>query len=118
VAELQPQQRDLSRQALFQVMFALHNMQLIPLELPGLTLLPLSTEHTSAKFDLRLDFFETEDGLWGRMEYATDLFRRSTIERLTQSYQQVLQAVAEDAAGIGEQSRDGSYEEDLAATAY
>ena len=32
------------------------------------------------------------------MEYATDLFEASTIERLIQSYQQVLQAVAEDAS--------------------
>ena len=64
VAELQPQ-RDRSRQALFQVMFALHNMHLRPLELPGLTLLPLSTEHASARFDLRLDFFESRGRVVG-----------------------------------------------------
>jgi non-ribosomal peptide synthetase component F len=105
VAELQPQ-RDLSRQALFQVMFSLNNMQLKSLELPGLTLLPPPTVHTSAKFDLRLDCFETEAGLSGRMEYATDLFDASTIERLAESYQQVLQTVGEDAAVPHTQSKE------------
>jgi non-ribosomal peptide synthetase component F len=104
VAELQPQ-RDMSRQALYQVTFALHNMQLTPLELPGLTLLPLAIKHTSAKFDLRLDCFETEAGLWCRLEYATDLFEPATIERLAEAYQQVLQAVSEDAADPRKESR-------------
>ncbi len=97
VAELQPQ-RNLSRQALFQVTFGLHNMQLRPLNLSGLNLQPLLGEHTSSKFDLAFNFFESEVGLLGRMEYATDLFDISTIERLAQSYRQVLRAVREDPA--------------------
>jgi non-ribosomal peptide synthetase component F len=111
LAELQPY-RDRSRQALYQVVFALHNMQLSPLELPGLRVLPLSTEHTSAKFDLRLDCFESEAGLLGRLEYATDLFESATIERLTQNYRQVLQAVGEDAVSRKE-SGECDDEEDL-----
>jgi pristinamycin I synthase-3/4 len=116
VTELQLQ-RDLSRQALYQVTFALHNMQLTPLELQGLTVQPLQTRHTSAKFDLRLDFFESETGLAGRLEYATDLFEAATVERLAQSYQQVLQAVGEDAQGPRKQSGKEHYEQDLATAA-
>src|SRR5262249_11343129 len=57
-----------------------------------------------------LEFFESEARLFGRTEYSTDLFEASTIERLTQSYQQVLQAVSEDPAGPNSQLallRDG-----------
>ena len=97
VADLQPE-RDLSRQALFQVMFTLQNMQLNELRLPGLALDVLTSEHTSSKFDLAVDLFESEAGLWGRMEYATDLFDEQTIERLVESYQVLLEAVTEDAA--------------------
>jgi amino acid adenylation domain-containing protein len=97
VAELQPQ-RDLSRQALFQVTFALHNMELRPLELPGLTLQPLLSEHRTSKFDLALNIFEGESGLLARVEYATDLFDASTIARLTQSYRQILKGICRDPA--------------------
>jgi len=96
VAELQPR-RDLSRQPLFQVMFTLQNQPASELKLPGLTLAPVLDEHASSKFDLSLDFFENEAGLWGRAEYATDLFDAATIDRLIESYESLLEAVAENA---------------------
>ena len=97
ISELQPQ-RDLSRQALFQVMLILHNTPMSELRLPGLTWEWVEGEHTSSKFDLAIDLLETEAGLLGHAEYATDLFESQTIERLVESYQVLLQAVAQDAA--------------------
>jgi amino acid adenylation domain-containing protein len=88
--------RDRSRQALFQTMFVLHNLPKQQHEMPGITLKAGATELGTSKFDLTLEFYEAAGS--GRMEYATDLFDAATIERLTQSYQQVLQAVTEDAA--------------------
>ncbi|UZW63315.1 condensation domain-containing protein [Lysobacter enzymogenes] len=96
VAELQPR-RDLSRQPLFQVMFALQNQRASELTLPGLTLEPVLDAHASAKFDLSLDLFESEQGVWARAEYATDLFDAGTIDGLIESYRCVLEAVAGDA---------------------
>ena len=51
VAELQPE-RDLSRQALFQVMFTLQNQPLSSAQLPGLVWRPAPMPATTAKFDL------------------------------------------------------------------
>ncbi|MGO7172236.1 condensation domain-containing protein, partial [Rhizobium leguminosarum] len=79
--QLQPQ-RDLSRQPLFQVMFVLQNVPHEVLELPGLRLTPTGRVVGSAKFDLLLQLFETDDGLRGSLEYATDLFDRESMERL------------------------------------
>ena len=53
VDELHPQ-RDLSRSALFQVVFALQNMPMQSMELPGLHLQAIDFERGIAKFDLTL----------------------------------------------------------------
>jgi amino acid adenylation domain-containing protein/non-ribosomal peptide synthase protein (TIGR01720 family) len=95
VAELQPQ-RDPSRNPLFQVMFALQNMPLAPLELPGLTVSRLETEEVSSTFDLSLTLRETARGLDGWCEYDTDLFQGATIRRLLAHYQRLLEGAVAD----------------------
>jgi len=62
VDELQPE-RDLSRNPVFQVMFALHNTPHSERVLPDLTITDLAAERISAQFDLVLDVWETADGL-------------------------------------------------------
>jgi len=79
--KLQPE-RDLSRNPLFEVTFALQNTPAEKLELPGLTLKSLALESRTAKFDLSLDMFETSSGLSGVFEYNTDLFDAATIARM------------------------------------
>src|SRR5262245_13617362 len=95
VAELQPQ-RDLSRQPLFQVMFALQNLPQEELELPGLKLQPIGSGQVSTKFDLEIGLRETSAGLRGGVGYATDLYDRSTVEEMTRRLVRVLEAVVED----------------------
>ena len=92
VQELQPV-RDLSRQPIFQVAFALQNVPQQSMGLDGLSLIPIEAEHTTAKFDLYLQMQETPEGLRGSLEYATDLFDRSTIERLARHFENLLGAV-------------------------
>ena len=95
VAELQPE-RDLSRQPLFQVMFALLNVPHEALQLPGLRLRPMERAGETSKFDLSVQVRETTDGLVGRIEYATDLFEASTIERLVNGYRTLLEGIVSD----------------------
>ncbi len=91
VAELQPV-RDLSRQPIFQVMFALQNVPRETLQLPGLQLSRVGGGRPTAKYDLALYVYEREDRLEGYFEYATDLFDRSTIQRLAGHWVALLDA--------------------------
>src|SRR5437667_7864232 len=81
VEELQPK-RDLSRTALFQVMFVLQNMPMAEMKLGGLTLSEVEIDRQVAKFDLTVTMWETEEGLAGVVEYSTDLFEAGTMARL------------------------------------
>ncbi|MBC1194395.1 non-ribosomal peptide synthase/polyketide synthase [Microcystis aeruginosa BLCCF158] len=92
VEALQPE-RDLSHAPLFQVDFLLQNSPPSPLELIDLTATPLTTENDTAKFDLTLAMENTGAGLQGVWEYNTDLFDRSTIERLTGNFITLLEAL-------------------------
>ncbi|NEP10410.1 MAG: amino acid adenylation domain-containing protein [Symploca sp. SIO2C1] len=93
VEALQPQ-RSLSHTPIFQVMFALQNAPMEPLELPGITFnwLPLASE--IAKFDWFLSLEETESGLSGFWEYNRDLFEPATIHRAIGHFKILLEAIA------------------------
>jgi len=95
VDHLQPE-RDLSRTPLFQVMFAFQNTPMQDVEVADLSFSTLAAETGTAKFDLTLTMNETEGGLRGSIEYSTDLFDRSTIERMTEHFRQLLKAMADD----------------------
>lgn len=81
VSEIQPE-RDLSRNPLFQVVFVLQNTPMTALELEGLQLSPVAVENETAKFDLTAVMWDSESGLQGAIEYNTDLFDDTTIQRL------------------------------------
>ncbi|MCP4664646.1 MAG: amino acid adenylation domain-containing protein, partial [bacterium] len=92
VEELEPE-RDLSTSPLFQVLFAVQNAPRESLELPGLTLRPAAAEGgRTAKFELALSLQESPQGLVGTVEYRTDLFDDTTIDRLLVHYQRLLAA--------------------------
>jgi amino acid adenylation domain-containing protein len=81
VEELQPA-RELGRNPLFQVAFALQNAPAPEVEVEGLTLKTLAAETGTAKFDLALDIWEAGDRLGGELEYSAELFDPTTIDRL------------------------------------
>ncbi|MDC9588815.1 amino acid adenylation domain-containing protein [Xenorhabdus sp. XENO-10] len=92
---LQPE-RSLSYSPIFQVMLALNNTATQPLELSGLAVSLVEQPHRSAYFDLTLSLTETMDGLNGYLEYATDLFDRTTVERMVGYLTSVLTAMTTD----------------------
>jgi amino acid adenylation domain-containing protein len=96
VEELAPR-RDLRQTPLFQVMLALQNVPLTPLELPGLRLEPLEVDSGTAKLDLSLTLVEEEDGgLAGWLEYDRDLFDPATVERIAGHFRNLLTGAQED----------------------
>ena len=83
-------ERQLSHNALFQVMFILHNTPRTAVTLSDLTITALELTNNAARFDLSLDMYETEAGLTGVFEYNTDLFAADTIERLVGHFETLL----------------------------
>jgi amino acid adenylation domain-containing protein len=95
VEKLQPE-RNLSHTPLFQVMFVLDNNPPARIELPDITLSPVEAESGAAKFDLTLSLAPGPDNLAGYVEYNTDLFDRSTIERLLGHFRTLLEGIVAD----------------------
>ena len=95
VEELQPE-RSLSQSALFQVMFALQNAPRPPWELPGLTIAQLEVESNTARFDLTLTVIEKAKELHMRFGYNTDLFDDTTITRMQNHFQTLLEGIVAD----------------------
>ncbi|GAA0968406.1 non-ribosomal peptide synthase/polyketide synthase [Streptomyces rhizosphaericus] len=95
VDALQPE-RDTSRTPLFQVMVALHNLGAEVPDLPGLTVEAVRVPGRTAGFDLGFDFVAGPGGLTGFVEYNTDLFDATTVERMARQLRLLLEAVAED----------------------
>ncbi|MGH9763222.1 MAG: condensation domain-containing protein, partial [Blastocatellia bacterium] len=94
-------ERDLSQNALFQVLFALQNVPIEPITLPGLELQPVNISGHTARFDLALWLIESPAGpgpvgLGGSIEYRTDLFDAETIVALIERFQVVTESIASD----------------------
>ncbi|MBP0011694.1 MAG: amino acid adenylation domain-containing protein [Roseofilum sp. SBFL] len=93
VDALQPE-RNLSHSPLFQVMFVLQNAGALSCDLPGVSFERLSSQIATSRFDLTLSMEETDKGILGYWEYATDLFDAATIARMTGHLQVLLEAIA------------------------
>ncbi|MFD9606024.1 amino acid adenylation domain-containing protein [Streptomyces sp. NPDC059970] len=81
--------RSLSRHPLFQVLLAAQNVERASFDLPGLEVVVDESGIGVAKFDLAFSMTErftvegAPAGIDVTVEYATDLFERSTVERMT-----------------------------------
>jgi non-ribosomal peptide synthetase component F len=93
VEVLQPE-RSLSHTPLVQIWFAFQNAPESKMELAGLLLTPLQIESGTAKFDLGLNMADAPEGLFGSLEYKTDLFNASTARRISSQFETLLQHVA------------------------
>lgn len=85
VEELQPE-RDLSRNPIFQMSFGFQNEAIPEIKLTGLTLTPLEIDSKTARFDVELQLWKSNNVVNGYFEYCTDLFSSETIGRMIKSY--------------------------------
>src|SRR5207244_11071660 len=95
VEALRPE-RSLSHNTLFQVLFALQNTPSRDRQIPGLKLQAMGAKVGTAKCDLALFMAEGPHGLMGRLEYNTDIFDASTIDRLANHFQILLRSIVAD----------------------
>ncbi|MGA7731927.1 MAG: amino acid adenylation domain-containing protein, partial [Chloroflexia bacterium] len=89
VEELGPE-RNLSYNSVFQVLFALQNAPVHPLELSGLQVERLRIERGTVRFDLEVHLSEVEGDITGSFIYDTDLFSRDTISRMIDHFRRLL----------------------------
>jgi hypothetical protein len=82
------------------VMFILQNLPRVPLDLSGVNIVPIQMRNPTAMFDLTIEITEAPEGLFCRVQYATDLFELQTIEAITNGYRAILEAVVDEAAGM------------------
>ncbi len=88
---------------LFQVMFAMLNAPIDPLEIAGLECMPLKISGATAKFELSLTFREvgpeggqTAAGLEGELIYMADLFDEIRIRRMAGHLETLIGALVSD----------------------
>jgi amino acid adenylation domain-containing protein len=92
VAELQPE-RAANRSPLFQVMFDYVNTPIDELRFPGSSWTAEHVDRRGAQFDLALIIVDMPQVQRVSIEYNTDLFDTSTIERLVDHLRTVLEAM-------------------------
>ncbi|MFD0265490.1 non-ribosomal peptide synthase/polyketide synthase, partial [Streptomyces sp. NPDC127106] len=92
--------RSLSRQPLFQVLLALQNVPRGEFALPGVRAGIRPVHASTAMFDLSFHLLERgagePSGVHGYVEYATDLFDATTVERLVTRWVRLLEEAAAD----------------------
>jgi natural product biosynthesis luciferase-like monooxygenase protein/amino acid adenylation domain-containing protein len=91
VEELRPQ-RDADRQPLFQVVFMLEKAQ-EEVDIAGLKLSQMWFDARTAKFDLTMSVEESPNELVCLLEYSSDLFDSSTIKRMANHFQTLLESI-------------------------
>ncbi|MDT5025306.1 MAG: hypothetical protein QOE61_1732, partial [Micromonosporaceae bacterium] len=89
-------QRDVSRNPLFDVMVLLQNAQRKLPEFAGLRVEEVSLPRWAANFDITVEFRERGDVLAGVLEYNTDLFDAETVQRLAVHLLVLLEGIAAD----------------------
>ncbi|MDW0358486.1 amino acid adenylation domain-containing protein [Halomonas venusta] len=95
--EARSEQRDPSRNPLFQVMFGVQmDGDAEQLEFDGVIAEPMRAENGTTKFELSLNCVIGKEGVQCDLEYRTDLFEQGTAEKLLERYQQVLTTLCEN----------------------
>ncbi|MBW7477830.1 amino acid adenylation domain-containing protein, partial [Paenibacillus oenotherae] len=89
-------ERDVSRNPLFDALFSLVSQEHAGKEESALRLVPFELNQKHAKFDLSLYAAETADLILLTFEFATSLYKRSTINGLGEDYMKVLSFIVEN----------------------
>ena len=91
--------RDMSRSPLFDVLVVLQNTSLEGTfaQIEGVEIENYGVEDELAKYDLTFNFSESEEGLYLKLNYNTDLFEQRFIVQLLDQLKRVLETVASQA---------------------
>ncbi|WP_218813602.1 non-ribosomal peptide synthetase [Rickettsiella endosymbiont of Dermanyssus gallinae] len=86
-----------NRNPIFQVMLvwqdSVNNADIV---LPAMTITSCHVDNRSSKFDMTFEFIPSEQGIDCCIEYDTDLYKKSTIEKLSSHFMNLLVSALED----------------------
>lgn len=85
--------RDISRNALFDTMFVLQNMEIPQLDVGDLKINQFDVPRKTSMFDLTLEAMEKDGCIEFTIEYCTKLFKKETIERLSRHFINTIKSV-------------------------
>jgi tyrocidine synthetase-3 len=88
--------RDASRSPLFDVMFAMQNMDQPELRVPGLKLKPYPYDEKKAKFDLIFTCKEEEEELLFSVDYCVELFKEETVKCFVGYFKRIISTVLQN----------------------
>lgn len=93
VEELAPK-RNSRDMPFFQVQIVLQNTPVSAIDIPGLEISPVAPERRISKLDLSLFIHEKGDLLTGTIEYNTEIFRLSSVRRMLNHFEALLEEVS------------------------
>lgn len=93
LVEILKPERHTDHNAFFQVMFVLQNVPQTINDLSTLAVGPVEVDIKTSRSDISLVLQESMRGLSGYVEYSTDLFEASTIERMIAHFQYLLEGI-------------------------
>jgi len=88
--------RDLSRNPVFDVSFAVQNMEIPKVNIKGLEISQQKLENKTSKFDMTLFATEVQDRIEFSLEYSTRLFKQSTAERMIEHFINIVKAIVKE----------------------
>lgn len=87
------QKRDVSRNAIFDTMFIYQNMDKPRYYGSEITFEQFFFDPGFSKYDLSLEMFDNDDEIKVNFEFSTALFKKETIQRMSSSFQCLLQSI-------------------------
>jgi amino acid adenylation domain-containing protein len=95
VEELHPE-RELVRNPLFEVLFALQNAPMWAVSLPGLRIEPCPVDPPAARLELELHAWEQDDGIGLLAIYSAEVFEQPWVERMLGHFERLAQQAISD----------------------
>ena len=86
-------ERTLAHNPLFQVMFLLQSEEILPLQMPGVTVEHFHVDNDLTDYDLTLDVVEQDDQIVCHFKSNADLFTSETITRMMSHFQTLLEGM-------------------------
>jgi amino acid adenylation domain-containing protein len=91
---------NMSRNPLFDVAFVTQNMDVEDIEIENLKITPYNLQTSVSRFDMLIFVTEKENYITIKLEYATALFKRTTIEKFIERFRYILEQIITNGSSI------------------